>query len=175
MADVRGRIGQKIIWDWFVRVYGFSAVVESLMEDGLDETSATRTAFLMRARWEEREVEQSRPGHKHFPRFVDKLVNKPEDIEPFGDYSEVDQEVFVLGSRAVQQILATNPEYRPIAPTNMNYDFEDLYDGFSYMAGFTSSIARFLALEGTVWVPYIGESDSELPEIPSFGPEDYQG
>ena len=174
MADVRGRVGQKIVWDWFVRVFGFPAVSESLMEDGLDETSANRTAFLMRARWEEREVEQSRPGHKHFPRFVDKLVNKPEPTPPFGDYSAVDEEIFVLGSRAVQQIRAVEPAFVPITPTKKSYQFEDIYDGFQYMERFTSSIARFLALEGTVWVPYIGESDSQFPDIPSFTDEDYE-
>lgn len=174
MADVRGRIGQKIVWDWFVGVYGFPTVAESLMEDGLDETSANRTAFLMRARWEEREAEHSRPGHKHFPRFVNSLVNKSPQLAPLGDYSGVDEEIFVLGSRAVQQIRAIEPSFVPIAPTRQSYRFEDIYDGFQYMERFTSSIARFLALEGTVWVPYIGESDSVVPGIPSFTDEDYE-
>lgn len=170
MPDVRGLKGQLIIWDWMARVYGLQGIIQSLQEDGLSLTSARRTANLMRAYWESRPVAQARPGHQHFPRFVDKLVNKPAPLPPVGDYSDAAEETYVLGSRAVQQILDAQPEFRPIAPLGQSYGFEDIYDAFQYMAGFTSGISRFLALIDTIWIPYLGATDLPIPDIPSFPP-----
>lgn len=170
MATVAGLSGQQIVWYWFYQVYGQDGVVEVLVAGGLTSTGATRMAGLMRSYWEPRDNVQKRRGDKHFPAFVYKLVNKPAELDPFGDYSLAwrPSEHYVLGSKAVEQILAIEPAYTPVAPIDQNYDFEDIYDGLSYLLGFTSGIARFLALIDTIWIPYLGESDTEFPDIPSF-------
>ena len=174
MTDVRGLLGQKIIWDWHYRVFGFAGTVEAIEERGLAPVDADRTARLMVNYWEQIEPGDRRPGHPNFPYFVNRLIHKPAGVVPLGDYSAADNEndIYVMGSKAVEQVLAAEPVYTPIIPTDQNYDFEDIYDGISYMLGFNSSIARFLAFVDTVWVPYIGKTDTEFPDIPSFSPID---
>lgn len=174
MTDVRGKLGQEIIWNWHYRTFGFAGTVEAIERRGLDPTTADRTARLMINYWEGVEDSVGRPGHINFPYFVDNLIHKPANVPPAGDYSSADDEnnIYVMGSRAVAQVLAAEPTYNPVIPTDQNYDFEDIYDGFSYMMGFNSSIARFLAFVDTIWIPYVGATDTEFPDIPSFDPID---
>lgn len=125
-------------------------------------------ANLMRAYWENRDVSQKRRGDRHFREFLTRLVNKPETTDPFGDYSSANQEVFVLGTDAANLIVELEPSFTPTFPTGQSYDMTDLYDGLSYMMGFTTGVSRFLALTDTVWIPYIGATDTEIPSIPSI-------
>lgn len=138
------------------------------MNNGLTPEGATRMANLMRAYWENRDVAQKRRGDRHFREFLTRLVNKSESLDPFGDYSSADQEVFVLGTEGADLIRKLEPSFEPVFPTGQSYDMTDIYDGFSYMMGFTTGVSRFLALTDTVWVPYIGATDTNIPDIPSI-------
>ena len=170
--DVRGLVGQQIIWDEYMRVFGFEALIELISDEAPDLTSPKRQAELMRVRWDDLPLEASRPGHKYFPRMLKELVNKPLLTEPYGDYSEASDDVFVMGERAARLIIDQESSFKPVIPTGKGYDLSDIFDGFEYLKGFTSGVARFLKLDGNTWTPYIAATDSPMPDTPGFSLDD---
>lgn len=118
-------------------------------------------------------MRQLRAGHKYFKRLLERLVYKPLTTEPYGDYSGVQDEVFVLGQDTVNEILENNPEFTAVLPSSeRGYDLSDPYDCFEYLAGFVSAIARFAAFDGGQWLIFVGETDSAIRDEPEDPPED---
>ena len=151
-----------------MRVFGFDQLIELIADESQDLAQPRRQAELMRVRWDDLPLEASRPGHKYFPRMLEELVNKPQQLEPFGDYSSVEDEIFAMGETSARLITTAAPALQPVIPTGMNYNLTDIFDAFQYLDGFTSGVARFVKLDGDTWLPYIGETDTSIPETPSF-------
>lgn len=170
--DVRGLVGQQIIWDEYMRVFGFSQLIELISDESPELAQPRRQAELMRARWDNLPLQESRPGHKYFPRMLKELVNKPLLTEPYGDYTEASDDVFVMGEKAARLITDAEATFQPVLPTGRGYDPTDIFDGFEYLKGFTTGVARFLKLDGSTWTPYIAATDSPMPETPGFSSDD---
>lgn len=166
---VYGTKGQKIIWDSFFQIYGRQGVIAVVRDVSPDNRRPDRQADLMSAYWQGREVGSARPGHIYFPEMLYRLVYKPTQTNPFGDYSRAEREIFVMGFDTVRLILRKQPRFQAVIPTGQDVDPGDIFDGFQYMNDVPSNISRFLAFNGEVWSPYFGATDTEFPDdIPTL-------
>lgn len=158
---VRGSRGQRIIWDSYMEFYGLDDLISLLTDKGLADP--TRQAQNMRDYWEDNGTQNARPGHVHFPDMLWRLTEDRADPPFPGNWSAVEGEEFVTGTDCLHLILDQAPEFQPVF--GQSYDPTSIFDSFSYLLGFSSSISRFVVYDGDFWIAYLGESDSVVPDV----------
>lgn len=163
---ILGEPAQTIIWTHFYFCYGLEGVKQVIVDAGNSVGYADRLKYLMYNYWFRTEAAQQRPGLKYFHEFLYRLVHKPDDgSTPIpGDFSAADSVLFIAGRYCLSVFLAEHPEFQPVIPSpnrHLAIDTLNLFDGFNYMIGFPPGIATFMSIQGDIWTPYLGTSDSE--------------
>ena len=161
MADIRGNLVQEAVYREFIGTFGQEGLIQLLIDRGQNPNSARDYARYMRNYWDRNEDTTIRSGATYFEDMFYLLIFKPPATPPTGDYSYGNGYTYICGRNLLETILELEPAFQELYRRTGRPFFEVL----DYIHGIPMGVTVFVAIVENVLSAYIGESDTEIPDV----------